>query len=86
MPAYQGVAVSTLQMVCSLIVNTMLATAPEILDLPADQPAAELAMVQASVQQLQLILLGAAAWRTDSGLAPGTPVKPQKITKNPVLL
>ncbi len=86
MPAYQGVTVSTLQMVCSLIVNTMLATAPEILDLPQDQPAAELAMVQASVQQLQLILLGAAAWRTDSGPTPGTLGKPQKITKKPVLL
>lgn len=65
MPAYQGVAVSTLQMVCSLIVNTMLATAPEILDLPADQPAIEQAMVQAYVQQLQLVLLGASAWRTE---------------------
>ncbi len=64
MPAYQEVSVFTLQMVCSLIVNTMLATAPEILDLPADQPAIEQAMLQAGVQQLQLILLGALAWRT----------------------
>jgi len=78
MAAYQGVAVSTLQMVCSLIVNTMLATAPEILDMPSDQPASEQSMVQASVQQLQLILLGAAAWRIDIGLAPGAPHKPQK--------
>lgn len=64
MPAYQGTSLATLQMTCHLIVNTMLAAAPEILDLPGDQPAHEQAMVQAFVQQLQLILLGAAAWRT----------------------
>lgn len=63
MPAYQAMPMPTLQMVCSLIVNTMLAAAPEILDLPVDQPAQEQTMVQSFVQQLQLILLGAAAWR-----------------------
>ena len=34
-----------------------------ILDLPMDQPALEHAMVQRFMHQLQLILLGAAAWR-----------------------
>ena len=63
MPAYEALPLPTLQMVCSLIVNTMLAAAPEILDLPPDQPGQEQAMVQRFVQQLQLILLGAAAWR-----------------------
>ena len=63
MPAYQTLPLSTLQMVSHLIVNTMLAAAPEILDLPPDQPALEQAMVQSFVQQLQVILLGAAAWR-----------------------
>ncbi|MFM8864459.1 MAG: HTH-type transcriptional repressor FabR [Limnohabitans sp.] len=82
MPAYQSVALATLQMVSSLIVNTMLASAPEILDLPADQPAVEQVMVQASVQQLQIILLGLAAWRTDATWAPGTRDKPKKSTKN----
>ena len=63
MPTYRSMPLPTLQMVCSLIVNTMLAAAPEILDLPMDQPALEHAMVQRFVHQLQLILLGAAAWR-----------------------
>ena len=63
LPAYRALPLTTLQMVCSLIVNTMLAAAPEILDLPPDQPALEQAMVHRFVQQLQLILLGAAAWR-----------------------
>ncbi len=67
MPAYQTLPLPTLQMVSSLIVNTMLTAAPEILDLPPDQPALEKAMVQNFVQQLQLILLGAAAWRTGCG-------------------
>lgn len=62
-PTYRALPLTTLQMVCSLIVNTMLAAAPEILDLPPDQPALEQAMVQNFVQQLQLILVGAAAWR-----------------------
>lgn len=63
LPAYERMPLNTLQMVCSLIVNTMLAAAPEMLDLPADEPALEQAMVKRFVQQLQLILLGASAWR-----------------------
>ena len=63
MPPYQGMPLRTLQMVCHLLVNTMLSAAPEILDLPADQVALEQIMEQGFVQQLQLILLGALAWR-----------------------
>lgn len=63
LPAYRALSMATLQMVCSLIVNTMLAAAPEILDLPSDQPALEQAMAHRFVQQLQLILLGAISWR-----------------------
>ena len=64
LPAYRELPLATLQMVSSLIVNTMLAAAPEILDLPSDQPSLEQAMAHRFVQQLQLILLGAACWRT----------------------
>lgn len=63
MPAYQNLPLATLQMVSHLIVNTMLAAAPEILDLPPDPPALEQTLVESFVQQLQVILLGAAAWR-----------------------
>ncbi len=67
LPAYRGLPSATLQMVCSLIVNTMLAAATEILDMPPDQPAQEQVLEQRFVQQLQVILLGAAAWRTGCG-------------------
>ena len=50
-------------MVCGLIVNTMLAAAPEMLDLPAGQPLQEQEMTENFVQQLQVVLLGAATWR-----------------------
>lgn len=63
MPAYQALPLPTLQMVSHLIVNTMLTAAPEILDLPPDQPGQEQTLVHRFVQELQLILLGAAAWR-----------------------
>ena len=60
---YQGLSQASLHMVCGLMVNTLLAAAPEVLDLPADEPQSEQAMVQDFVQQLQIILLGAASWR-----------------------
>ena len=63
MPAYRDLPEASLQMVCSLIVNTMLAAAPEILDQPTDESAQEDAATQPFVQQMQLILLGAASWR-----------------------
>lgn len=63
MQAYRDLPEASLQMVCSLIVNTMLAAAPEILDQPTDESAQEDAATQPFVQQMQLILLGAASWR-----------------------
>ena len=65
--AYPEMPTATLQMVCGLIVNTMLAAAPEILDLPPDQPLLEAEMTDAFVQQLQIVLLGAGVWRVSSG-------------------
>ena len=65
--AYSEMPTATLQMVCGLIVNTMLAAAPEILDLPPDQPLLEAEMTDAFVQQLQIVLLGAGVWRVSSG-------------------
>lgn len=65
--AYSEMPTATLQMVCGLIVNTMLAAAPEMLDLPPDQPLLEAEMTDAFVQQLQIVLLGAGVWRVSSG-------------------
>ena len=63
MKSYRELTEASLQMVCSLIVNTMLAAAPEILDQATDDPVQEEATLQTFVQQMQLILLGAATWR-----------------------
>ena len=60
---YRDLSTASLQMICGLIVTTMLAAAPEILDLPPDQPLLEAEMTENFVQQLQVVLLGAAQWK-----------------------
>ena len=60
---YKDMSTSSLQMVCGLIVTTMLAAAPEILDLPPAQPLLEAEMMENFVQQLQVVLLGASCWK-----------------------
>lgn len=63
---YPDMPTSSLQMVCGLIVTTMLAAAPEILDLPPDQPLLEQEMTENFVHQLQVVLLGAGCWKEKS--------------------
>jgi AcrR family transcriptional regulator len=63
MGIYKDLSTASLQMICGLIVNTMLAVAPEILDLPPEQPLLEAEMTENFVQQLQVVLLGASVWR-----------------------
>lgn len=60
---YRELPTARLQMVCGLIVMTMLAAAIDILDLPPDQPLLEHEMTENFVRQLQIILLGAGQWR-----------------------
>src|ERR1035437_9040890 len=60
---YNEMPTATLQLVCGLIVNSMLAAAPEILDLPPQQPLLESEMSENFVQQVQIVLLGAACWK-----------------------
>ena len=60
---YKDMSTASLQMVCSVIVTTMLAAAPEILDLPPGQAMLEAEMTENFVQQLQVVLLGAACWK-----------------------
>lgn len=60
---YQALSTASLQVICGLIVTAMLAAAPEILDLPPGQPLLEVEMSENFVQQLQVVLLGASAWR-----------------------
>lgn len=67
--AYKDLSTASLQMVCGLIVTTMLAAAPEILDLPPDQPMLEAEMTENFVKQLQVVLLGASLWRENARAA-----------------
>lgn len=60
---YNDMPTVKLQMVCGLIVNTMLAAAPEILDLPGGQPMLENEASEVFVQQLKFVLLGASCWK-----------------------
>jgi AcrR family transcriptional regulator len=60
---YKETSTSSLQMVCGLVVTTMLAAAPEILDLPPDQPLLEAEMTENFVHQMQVVLLGASMWK-----------------------
>jgi TetR/AcrR family transcriptional regulator, fatty acid biosynthesis regulator len=53
---------ASLQMVCGIIVMTMLAAATDILDLPPDQPLLEAEMTENFVQQLKIVLFGATRW------------------------
>jgi AcrR family transcriptional regulator len=64
---YQDLPTPSLQMVCGLIVTSMLAAATEILDLPQGQPLLETEMTENFVRQLQVVLLGAACWKERSG-------------------
>ncbi len=60
---YPEVSTASLQMICGLIVMTMLAAATDILDLPPEQPLLESEMLENFVGRLQLVLLGASLWR-----------------------
>lgn len=60
---YRDLPTPRLQMVCGLIVMTMLAAATDILDLPPGQPLLEHEMGENFVRQLKVILLGAGKWR-----------------------
>ncbi|MES2900397.1 MAG: HTH-type transcriptional repressor FabR [Pseudomonadota bacterium] len=64
---YKELPTARLQMVCGLIVMTMLAAATDILDLPPEQPLLENEMAENFVRQLQIILLGAGQWREKAG-------------------
>jgi len=54
---------STLQMLCGLVVTTMINAAIDILDLPPGQPQQEREMMETFIRQLRLIFLGARFWR-----------------------
>jgi AcrR family transcriptional regulator len=58
-----NLSTASLQMICGLVVNTMLGACTDILDLPPDQPQAERELIDNFVRQLRLVFLGALQWR-----------------------
>jgi len=54
---------TTMQMICGLVVTTMLNAASDILDLPKGRPKQERELVDNFVRQLRLVFLGAMRWR-----------------------
>ncbi len=54
---------ATMQMICGLVVTTMLNAASDILDLPKNRPKQERELVENFVRQLRLVFLGAMRWR-----------------------
>src|SRR5688572_32999300 len=56
-------SMGTLQIVCGLVVNTMLNAASDFIDVPADQPQVEEELTQNFVRQLRVIFLGATQWK-----------------------
>ena len=58
-----GLSMSTLQMVCGLVVNTMLNAASDFIDVPDDQPQFDEELTQNFVRQLRVIFLGATQWK-----------------------
>ncbi|TXK64530.1 hypothetical protein [Alkalisalibacterium limincola] len=55
----------SLQLICGLVVTTMMNAATDILDLHADQPRAEQDLTEDFVKQLRLIFLGARSWKAN---------------------
>jgi TetR/AcrR family transcriptional regulator, fatty acid biosynthesis regulator len=61
--AFPGLSIASLQMICGLVVNSMLNAAIDILDLPPNQPQQERELVDNFVRQLRVIFLGAQRWK-----------------------
>jgi AcrR family transcriptional regulator len=72
---YAHLPTAKLQMVCGMIVMTMLAAATDIIDLPPDQPLLEAEMSENFVQQLKIILFGAT--RLDESFAAASDTRGQ---------
>jgi AcrR family transcriptional regulator len=65
-----GLSMPALQMICGLVVNTMLNAASDIFDLPSGQPQVKHELVENFVSQLRVIFLGAAQWREAGSAQP----------------
>lgn len=60
-----------LQMIAQMVVNNMVMITEQVLELPADRPAAEAELIDQAAKQLRVIFLGVAQWSKPPA-APGT--------------
>lgn len=60
---FPNLSTASLQMICGLVVNTMLNAATDILDLPPNAPQLSKEQEETFVQQLRVVFFGAMAWR-----------------------
>jgi AcrR family transcriptional regulator len=58
-----NLSMTMLQVICGLVVNTMLNAASDFIDLPSDQPQVEDELTRNFVLQLRVIFLGATQWQ-----------------------
>jgi AcrR family transcriptional regulator len=65
--ALPGLSTATLQMICGLVVNSMLNAAIDILDLPPKRSDLEQELVENFVKQMRVIFLGAQRWKERPG-------------------
>jgi AcrR family transcriptional regulator len=60
---FPNLSTASLQMICGLVVNTMLSAATDILDQPSNAPQLAQEQEDTFVQQLRVIFFGAMQWR-----------------------
>ena len=60
---FPNLSTASLQMICGLVVNTLLSAATDILDLPANATQQEREQEETFVKQVRVIFFGAMAWR-----------------------
>lgn len=65
-----------LGILATLIVNTMVSTAEEIVDAPSGRPEVEREIVRRAEKQLRLIVLGVPAWRSAGAVTPAAAGEP----------
>jgi len=70
MPGFQAWSAEDLQLMASLMVDTMVSTAHAIIDAPASDEAAEAEIIKAARRQLGMITLGVPDWRSSSPRTP----------------
>jgi AcrR family transcriptional regulator len=73
LPGFQAWSSEDLQLMASLMVDTMVSTAHAIIDAPPNNAAAEAEIIASARRQLRMITLGVPEWRSSGPRAPDGP-------------